>query len=188
MIKPFLKGSKGLLFIGRNVKIKFKRKITFGSSVIIGDNVEINALSKSGILIGNNVSILNGTIIECTGVIRQLGEGLTIGNNVGIAHNCFLQVRSRVTINDNVIIGPNVSIFSENHIYSDPDLPIAQQGEARIGVSIGSGAWLGTRSVILDGVNVGEDSIIAAGSIVTKDVPKNSIVGGIPAKVIKNRK
>jgi len=187
LIKPFFKKAEGILFLGKNVKIRYKSKIKLGRSIIIGDNVEINALSKHGIIIGNNVSILKNTIIECTGVIRNLGEGIIIGDNVGIAQNCFIQVRGEICIGNNVIFGPNVSIFSENHIYSDLNLPISVQGETRKGVKIQDGVWIGTRAVILDGVTVGQNSIIAAGAIVNKDVPPYSIVGGVPAKVIKYR-
>lgn len=187
VIRPFLKGKKGIIFLGKRVKFRAKYKISLGSSVIIGDYVEINALSKEGIKIGNNVSILKNTIIECTGVIRSLGEGIEIGNNVGIAQNCFIQVRGKVKINDNVILGPNVSIFSENHNYVDPELPVSVQGETRKGVTIEEGVWIGTRAVILDGVTVGKNSIIAAGSVVTRDVPPYSIAGGVPAKKIKDR-
>ena len=187
-LKLFLKSSKGFIFLGKHTRIKFKSKIATGKSVTIGDYVQINALSKQGISIGNNVSILNNCIIECTGVIRNLGEGLVIGNNVGIAQNGFIQVRGKVVIEDNVIFGPNVSIFSENHVFENPDLPVNVQGESRKGVKIESGVWIGTRAVILDGVTVGKNSIVAAGSIVSKNVPRYSIVGGIPAKVIKMRK
>jgi len=117
-----------------------------------------------------------------------MGEGLLIGNNVGIAQNCFIQVRGFVEIGDNVIMGPNVSIFSENHNSDDSDLPINMQGETRKGVKIENGVWIGTRAVILDGVKIGKNSIVAAGSVVTKDVPEFAIVAGVPAKVIKLRK
>lgn len=180
--------SKGILFIGRRTNLKFCHKMSFGRSVYIGNNVTINALCKNGINIGNNVSLLDGTIIECTGVLNDLGEGITIGNNVGIAQNCFIQVRGKVIIEDNVIFGPNVSVFSENHNYENPDLPVNVQGVNRKGVTIKRGVWIGTRAVILDGVTIGENSIIAAGSIVNKDVIPCSIVGGVPAKLIKMRK
>lgn len=139
-------------------------------------------------MIGNNVSIHKYTIIDCTGVLRNLGEELIIGDNVGIAQNCFIQVRGKVVIGNNVIFGPNVSIFSENHVFENPELPVSVQGETRKGVTVEDGVWVGTRATILDGVTVGRNSIIAAGSIVTRDVPPYSIVGGIPAKVIKYRK
>jgi acetyltransferase-like isoleucine patch superfamily enzyme len=188
ILKFTLKKSDGLLFVGRSCKIVFRNKISLGKTVIFGDNVEINALSRSGISIGNNVSILKNTIIECTGVIRDLGEGLTIGNNVGIAQNCFIQIRGEVIIGNNVIFGPNVSIFSENHVFDNVDLPVSKQGVTRKGVVIKEGVWIGARAVILDGVTVGKNSIIAAGSVVNKDILPYSIVGGVPAKLIKMRK
>jgi len=188
LIRPFLKKSNNYLFMGKRCKIIFKNKISVGRSVTIGDNVEINALSRHGVTIGNDVSILKNTIIECTGVLRNLGEGLEIGNNVGIAQNCFIQVRGMVKIGNNVIFGPGVSIFSENHVFDIPELPVNVQGETRKGVTIEDGVWIGTRSVILDGVTVGKNSVIAAGSIVNKDVPAYSVVGGVPAKVLKERK
>jgi len=188
LLKIRVKKSYGVIFLGKGCKIQHKHRISLGRTIYIGDRVEINALSKSGITIGNNVSILKNTIIECTGVIRNLGEGLTIGDNVGIAQNCFIQVRGKVIIGNSVIFAPNVSVFSENHNFSNPDLPVSEQGETRKGVIIEDGVWIGTRSVILDGVRVGKNSIVAAGSIVNKDVPPYTIVAGVPAKTIKYRK
>ena len=187
VIKPFLKKSKGFIFIGNNSKIKFKSLFSHGNSCQIGNYVHINALSKYGVKLGNNVTILDGSYIDCTGVISNIGEGITIGNNVGFAQNCFIQVRGKVFIEDNVILGPNVSIFSENHKYDNYNLPINEQGVERKGVRIEYGVWVGSRTIILDGVTIGKNSIIAAGSVITKDVKPNTIVGGVPAKFIKNR-
>lgn len=184
----FLKKCDGMLFVGKRCKIKNCHKISTGKTITIDDNVEINALSLSGIKLGNNVSILRNTIIECTGVIRHLGEGLTIGNNVGIAQNCFIQVRGTVVIGNDVMFGPGVSIFSENHGFSDINVPMIEQAEIRTGVTIEDDVWIGTKAVILDGVTVGKGSIIAAGSIVNASVPPYSIVAGVPGKVIKSRK
>lgn len=187
LLKFKLKSSNGIIFKGKNCKIKHCRKIVVGKSLTIGDNVEINALSKFGVIIGDNVSILKNTIIECTGVIRELGEGLKIGNHVGIAQNCFIQVRGKVEIGNYVIFGPQVSIFSENHLFEDKNVPIMQQGARRKGVIIEDDVWLGTGVTILDGVVIGEGSVVAAGSVVNKNVEPYSIVAGIPAKLIKMR-
>lgn len=187
-MKFFLKSSDGLIFLGKHVKIKYRNKIQVGRTFTVGDYVEINALSVSGIKIGNNVSIQRNTIIECTGVIRDLGAGLEIGNNVGIAQNCFIQVRGKVSIGNDVIFGPGVYLFSENHKFDNPDLPVVVQGETRKGVVVEDGVWICSRAVILDGITIGKNSIVAAGSIVNRDVPAYSIVGGVPAKVIKVRK
>ncbi len=186
-LKIWLGKSTGLIFLGRRCTIKHCRKIRVGKTLSIGDNVEINALSKNGVEMGNNVSIHRNTIIECTGVIRELGEGLIIGNNVGIAQNCFIQVRGFVVIGSNVMFGPGVSVFSENHGFERTDIFMINQPTTRKGVKIEDDVWLGTRSVILDGVTIGQGSIVAAGAIVNTSVPPYSIVAGIPAKVIKSR-
>jgi len=187
-IRFFLGRCEGMLFLGSRCKIRYKSHIYLGRTTIIGDNVEINALSHEGIKMGCNVSIHRNTIIECTGVIRNIGVGLEIGNNVGIAQNCFIQVRGKVVIGNNVIFGPGVSLFSENHNYLETDKYINEQGESRIGVTIEDGVWVGSKAIILDGVVIGNNSIIAAGSVVTKSIPPFSIAAGVPAKVIKSRK
>jgi acetyltransferase-like isoleucine patch superfamily enzyme len=186
--KLFFNKSSGFTFIGSNTRLRFLYNLSLGRSVMIGDNVEINALSKKGVFLGDNVSLLNGTRIECTGVLNNLGEGLIVGNNVGIAQNCFIQVRGMVIIGNDVIFGPSVSVFSENHVFDNVDLPVSEQGVTRKGVIIEDGVWIGSRSIVLDGVTIGRNSIIAAGSVVSKDVLPYAIVGGVPAKLIKSRK
>lgn len=187
LLKVFLKKSSGIIFLGKRTSLKHKNLISTGRTLFIGDNVEINALSKKGVHFGDNVSIHRNTIIECTGGIRSIGEGIIIGNSVGFSPNCFIQVRGLVKIDDNVIFGPYVKIFSENHNFSSIALPVNEQGETRKGVHIKSGVWVGSSAIILDGVIIGENAIVAAGSIVNKDVPPFSIVAGIPAKIIKYR-
>jgi len=175
------------LFIGRNVKIRFSKKISTGTCLNIEDNVTINALSKKGITFGRNVSIRSGTTIDCTGVIRELGEELIIGDYVGISEGCFIQVRGSVKIGSYVMMGPHVSIFSENHGFTNPNIRLIEEKTIRKGVIIEDNIWIGSRALILDGVTVGEGSIIAAGCVVTRDVPPFSIVAGVPGKVIKKR-
>ena len=186
--KIILKESKGVLFIGKKVKIREHKKIRFKGSATIEDGCFINALSKKGIVIGNNFSLGRNSIIECTGVIRELGEELVIGKNVGIAANAFIAMRGKITIGDDTIIGPGVSIHAENHNFSNLEIPIRKQGATRKGINIGNDCWIGSKVVILDGVNIGNHAIIAAGAVVTKDVPDYAIVGGMPAKIIKSIK
>lgn len=184
----WLKHCNGYLFVGKGCKLRFLHKIKVGRTIIIGDHVEINGLSKKGIRMGNNVSIHRNTIIECTGVLSNLGEGLIIGNNVGIAQNCFIQVRGLVQIGSNTMFGPGAAIFSENHGHALTGIPMIKQPTVRKGVKIEDDVWVGTKSVILDGVTIGKGSIIAAGCIVSQDVPANSIVAGVPGRIIGCRK
>lgn len=186
--KPFFNKSKGILFIGKRVKIKNKKKITFNGSATIEDGCFIEALSKGGIEIGNNFSLGRNSIIECTGVIRELGEKLIIGQNVGIAANAFIAMRGKVEIGNDTIFGPGVSIHAENHNFKDLDKPIRLQGATRKGIKIGKNCWIGSKVIILDGVNIGDNVIIGAGAVVTKDIPDYAIAAGVPAKIIKNRR
>jgi len=186
-VKMFLRRSNGIIFVGKHCRLRHKHRLSCGKTLFIGDCVEINALSREGVRLGNNVSIHRNTIIDCTGGIRNIGEGLEIGDNVGFSQNCLIQVRGRVRIGNNVLFGPGVSLFSENHNFADLDSFINEQGETRRGVAVEDGAWIGGNAVILDGVTVGKGSVIAAGSVVSRDVPPYAVVAGVPARVVKFR-
>jgi acetyltransferase-like isoleucine patch superfamily enzyme len=186
-LKPFLKRSSGLLFVGRRVKIKHRYKIIAGKNLILEDNVSINALSENGITLGDHVSIARDSILFCTGVIANRGTGITIGDRTGISAKAYLAGQGGITIGDDVIMGPNVQIFSENHEFSDINLTIKEQGVIKQAVIIGNNCWLGGGVTILAGVTIGDGCVVAAGSVVTKSFPPNSVIAGIPAKLVKNR-
>jgi acetyltransferase-like isoleucine patch superfamily enzyme len=186
-LKPFLKSSHGLLFIGRHVKVRHGYQLTAGKNLILEDNVSINALSANGINLGDQVSIARDSILFCTGVIAKKGTGITIGSRTGISARAYLAGQGGITIGEDVIMGPNVQIFSENHNFSDLSLTIKEQGVTTQAVVIGNNCWLGASAIILAGVTIGDGCVIAAGSVVNKSVPANSIVAGVPAKVIKSR-
>ncbi|WP_304610917.1 DapH/DapD/GlmU-related protein [Mucilaginibacter sp. UR6-11] len=186
-LKPFLKKSTGLMFIGTQVKVRHAYLISAGRNLILGDNVDINALSTNGILLGDDVSIARDSILFCTGVIAQKGTGITIGDRTGIGARAFLAGQGGITIGNDVITGPNIQIFSENHNFSDLSQTIKEQGVSKQATTIGNNCWLGGGITVLAGVTIGDGCVIAAGSVVTKSVPPNSIVAGVPAKVIKSR-
>ena len=115
-------------------------------------------------------------------VYVNIGKFTRIGKNVYINHLCSMLDMGTITIGDNVLIGPKVNLLSEEH----PLDPSKRKALMVRPVVIKNGAWIGAGATILPGVTVGENSIVAAGAMVNKDVPDNTIVGGIPAKVIKN--
>jgi acetyltransferase-like isoleucine patch superfamily enzyme len=186
-LKPFLKNSSGLVFKGSNVKVRHAYQLSAGKNLILEDNVSLNALSTDGITIGDQVSIARDSIIFCTGIISQKGTGITIGNRTGINARAYFAGQGGITIGDDVIMGPNVQIFSENHNFTDLAKTIKDQGVTRQPVIIGNNCWIGAGATILAGVHIGHGCVIAAGSLVNKSVPNNSVVAGIPAKVVKNR-
>lgn len=179
--------SKGLIFCGRRATIEFAYLIKCGTNLVLEDNVILNALSKGGIILGDNVTIAKNSVLQCTGVIAKKGKGIKIGNNSAVGANSYFGGQGGIEIGNDVIMGPNVKIFSENHIFNISDIPIRRQGENRKGVKINDNCWVGAGSTILDGVEIGEGCVIAAGSVVTKSFKSNLIIGGVPAKVIKGR-
>ena len=175
------------LFIGKRVKIKCPRKISIGSGATIADGCIINAMSKDGIAIGKDFTLGADSIIDCTGLMRELGESLVIGDNVGISPRFTVFVRGKVSIGSDTIIGPNVTIVAENHIADEVEKEIRKQGTKRVGIKIGSNCWIGAGVTILDGVEIGDGAIVAAGAVVNKNVEAYTVVGGVPAKLIKSR-
>lgn len=183
--KPFLKRCGRHFFLGRKARILAKNKISIGRSCTIEDGCYVDALSRLGIKIGNNFKLGKNSTIECTGVASEIGEGLVIGDNVGISERALIAVRGKITIGNDVIIGPNVSLQAENHNYTNQSIPIRKQGTSRKGIIIEDNCWLGCNVIILDGVTISSGSVVAAGAVVTKDVPSGVVVAGVPAKVIK---
>lgn len=110
------------------------------------------------------------------------GKNIKLGKNVFINHNCSFLDLGGITIEDNVMIGPKVSITSENH----PVEIEKRNSLVPAKVVIKKGAWIGAGAIILPGVTVGENSVVAAGAVVNRNVPNNKVVGGVPAKVIKS--
>lgn len=184
---PFFKKSTGLVFVGSNVKVRHANQLSAGKNLILEDNVTINALSTNGIIFGNHISIARDSILFCTGIIAQKGSGITIGDRTGISARAYLAGQGGITIGNDVIIGPNVQVFSENHNFSNLTITIKEQSVSKRAVFIGNNCWIGGGVTILAGVTIGDGCVIAAGSVVTKSVPENSIVAGVPAKVIKSR-
>lgn len=129
---------------------------------------------------------ISGEALDSSTVIQipvyvNIGHFTRIGKNVYINHLCSFLDMGTITIGDNVLIGPKVNILSEEH----PVNPAKRKSLVVKPVVIKNGAWIGAGVTILPGVTVGENSIVAAGAVVNKDVPDNTIVGGIPAKMIK---
>ena len=106
-----------------------------------------------------------------------------IGSNtrVGIGNTII----GPVTISDNVNIGQNVTISGLNHNYEDPNKTISEQGVSTMPIKIENNVWIGANSVVLPGVQIGNHSVIGAGSIITKDIPPYSVAVGNPARIVK---
>jgi len=129
--------------------------------------------------------ITGSAIDESTTVFTPLyinyGKNTVIGKNVFINFDCVFLDLGGIVIEDNVLIAPKVSLLTEGH-------PIEAENRQSLTVApihLKKNAWIGANATILPGVTIGENAVVAAGSVVSKDVPDNTIVGGIPAKIMK---
>ncbi|MGZ9898929.1 acyltransferase [Shewanella gaetbuli] len=134
---------------------------------------------------GQNSEMRHGSYAVCT-------DYISIGKNVVIRPSSMLFASSHgasdcnIIIEDYVLMGSGVHIYTANHCFSDPSVAIYFQGHEGVKpVTILSGAWLGANAIVLPGVTIGRNSVVGAGSVVTKDVPDNTVVAGQPAKFIK---
>lgn len=178
----------GPYFIHPSTTLSCISKINTNGVLSIQKNCYISGLSKQGITFGENVSVHAGTSIECSGSFMDLGKGIIIGNNVGIGRNCHFGGAGGLVIGSDTIFGQYVSIHPENHNFKKLDVPIRKQGVNRIGISIGNNCWIGSKVTILDGAEVENGVIIAAGALVLPGLYKeNNIYGGVPAKKISTR-
>lgn len=173
------------LFLGKNVRLQNLPNIHFGKLVQLEENVYVSALGRHPISFGNKVRIGAFSRIITSTTLHQLGSHIRLGDNVGIGEFAYLGGAGGLDIGDDCIIGQYFSCHPENHIFDDPSQAIRLQGTTRQGIRIGKNCWIGAKVTILDGVQIGDNCIIAAGAVVTRSIPANSVIGGVPAKVIK---
>ena len=126
-------------------------------------------------------SEIDESVVVFTPLYINYGKHTKIGKNVFINFDCVFLDLGGITIEDGVLIAPKVSLLSEGH----PIEPENRQALVPKAIHIKKNAWIGANATILQGVTIGENAIVAAGSVVSKDVPDNTIVGGVPAKIIK---
>lgn len=157
MIWSFSDNKSSIVFIGLRYLVFSSRVQAFSKNTYLGKYLTLKNISN--LKVGENVSIHDYCYLDAVG-------GIEIGNNVSIAHNC--------------------SLVSFNHTWSDIDLPIKYNPVIKQTIRIEDDVWVGCGARIMPGVTIHSRSVVAAGSVVISDVPPNSLVAGVPSKVVKN--
>ncbi len=126
-------------------------------------------------------------VVFYPGIWIFTGRRLVVGDDVDFAYGVLVTSDGGVTIGDRTLIGYGARILSSNHRIPERPLRIFDSGHEKAPVVIGPDVWIGANAIVLPGVTIGEGAVVAAGSVVTKDVPAWTIVGGVPAKAIRQR-
>jgi len=148
-------------YIEINCRFRGMKNMVLGNQISIGSNSHFYA-DKGAISIGYKTSFNNNCHINAS-----------IGGNIRIGNNC--------------LVGPNVVMHTSNHKFDNLATPIRKQGHESADILIEDNVWIGANAIILPGIHIDEGAVIAAGAVVNKDVEKNTVVGGVPAKFIKRR-
>lgn len=176
------------ILVSRMGRLRYRRHLDICGPLSIGKGVIIRSFwgvnRKNApirvVTIGHN-SIGSGTVIQGTG-------RLSIGKNTFFGEYCIVGCNAEITIGQDVMIAQAVTIRDTDHAFERTDIPMNQQGITTAPILIGDDVWIGHGAAVLKGVTIGNGAIIAAGAVVNRDVAPYDIVGGVPARVIGNRK
>lgn len=197
-------GAAGLWFRSRFYRGLFRRA---GSGIVVGAGVTLRSPCK--VELGRNAVLADGTVLDGRGKepgptivigddvvvgerasIRCKDGAIRLGDRVGVGAGAHLSALGGnvLEIGNDVLIGPHAYFGGARYHFDRLDIPISRQGhDLRGGIRVGSGAWIGVYAVVMDGVTIGRDAIVAAGAVVNGHVPDYAIVGGVPAKLIRSR-
>ncbi|HEV7918337.1 MAG TPA: acyltransferase [Solirubrobacterales bacterium] len=156
----------------------WREKALRGTKVFIGPHCEVTTRPTAQIEIGHSVIFMH----DCT--IHLYGK-TSIGDNCYFNRGCYLVSHEELRIGKNCIFGQRVSIHDQDHLTEPVDVAPGERGYVSSPVTIEDNVWVGAGAVILRGVNIGYGSVVAANSVVTKDIPAHSVAAGVPARVIK---
>jgi acetyltransferase-like isoleucine patch superfamily enzyme len=185
MLASETRGGKFALWWGRKQALRHRPFVVLADDVKISPEAKIHP-RKGQITLGAKCSVAAGAVIQ---------GNVTLGENCSVQMNSMLigygtreNPDGRIEIGNHVRIAPNVQMIGGNHVIDRTDVPITKQGLLHKPIIIEDDVWIAGRVVITCGVRIGTGSVIAAGAMVTKDVPPWSIVGGVPAKFLRKRK
>ena len=174
----------GLAAIENGVRLRFASNIRLAHGVYLDQGVYLHAC-PNGIDIGANTIVMHGAVLHVYNFRDMPQSGIKIGKDSLIGEYSVIRGQGGVVIGDRVYTSPFTQLLAVNHVYDDPDRPFVEQGITAEGIVIEDDVWLGAGAVITDGVRVGKGAVVAAGAVVTKDVDAHTVVGGVPARLLK---
>lgn len=174
----------GVAAIENGVRLRFASNIRLGRRCYLDHGTYLHACAN-GIEIGADSMVMHGAILHVYNFRDLPHAGIRIGSHCLIGESTVIRGQGGVTLGDRVYTSPFTQIIAVNHVFADPAKPFADQGITAQGIVIGDDVWIGSGAVITDGVHIGCGAVVAAGSVVTSDVPAHVVVGGVPARVLR---
>lgn len=174
----------GVAAIENKTRLRFTNHIKLGKGSYLDQGVYIHAC-PNGVEIGAGTYVMHGSVLHVYNFRNLPNSGIWIGKNSLIGEMNVIRGQGGVHIGNRVYTSPLCQLIAVNHIFDDPAKPFVEQGITAEGIVIEDDVWIGSGAVILDGVRVGEGAVVAAGAVVNKDVPPHVVVGGVPARVLK---
>jgi acetyltransferase-like isoleucine patch superfamily enzyme len=175
---------EGRAAIERGVRLRFANRISLGPGSYLDEGVYIHACPQ-GVQIGSGSLVMYGSVLH-TYNFRDLPRAqIRIGRDSLIGEHNVIRGQGGVTIGDRVYTSPMVQIMAVNHVFDDPARSFVGQGLTAEGIVIEDDVWIGSGAVITDGVRIARGAVVAAGAVVTEDVPPHTLVGGVPARILR---
>lgn len=174
----------GLAAIENGVRLRFASNIHLGRGVYLDQGTYLHACQQ-GIHLGEGTIVMHGAVLHVYNFRNLPNAGIWIGRDSLVGEYSVIRGQGGVHIGDRVYTSPFTQIIAVNHVFDDPNKPFTEQGITAEGIVIEDDVWLGAGAIITDGVRVGKGAVVAAGAVVTKDVPPHTVVGGVPARIIK---
>ncbi len=174
----------GRAAIEASVRLRYTENIRLGSGVYLDHGVYLHAC-PGGISIDDDTVVMHESILHVYNFRNLPQSGIWIGKRCFIGERTVIRGQGGVTIGDDVLIAPHVQILAVDHVVSTSRVPINAQGLSARGIVVEDGAWLGGGAIITDGVRIGRNAVVGAGSVVTHDIPAASVALGVPARVVR---
>lgn len=174
----------GLAAIEAHVRIRYAEHLHLGRNAYLDEATYLHACPQ-GIWIGDNSFVMHGSVLHVYNFRGLPHAFIRIGKNSLIGELNVLRGQGGITIGDRVYTAPQVQLLAVNHVYTDPSRPMVEQGITAEGIVVEDDVWIGAGAIITDGVRIGKGAVVAAGAVVTEDVPPHTVVGGVPARVLK---
>jgi len=168
--------------IRRSARIRNSERIELGDGVEIEDNAVLDCSSRASLSIGDH------SHIHTHAILMTYGGQISLGSYCTVNPFCILYGHGGIKIGNEVRIATHTVMVASNHVYDDPNRSIRSQGVTGRGIVVEDDVWVGAGVSVLDGVTIGRGSVVGAGAVVTTDVPPYSVVGGVPARILKWRK